>query len=96
MNIEYICFLQPYQILILNIIVPRYQTEYEYRIYSFLETSPNMNIEYIQCKLLMIPLHRKVHLIFIEYICCPEPDRIRILNIFGLSKLAEYEYQIYS
>ena len=60
-NITYIRVLQPDGIQISNIFVLRYLTEYEYRIYSFLETSRNMNIEYIQCKLLMTPFHRKVH-----------------------------------
>ena len=32
----------------------------------------------------------------IEYICCSQQDWIRILNIFVLRKLAEYEYRIYS
>ena len=44
-----------------NIFVPKYQTKYEYRIYSFLVTWTNMNIEYLSCNLLMTPLYHKVN-----------------------------------
>ena len=47
MIIEYICSLQPDRIQILNIFVPRSLTDYEYRIYLFIETWMNTNIEYI-------------------------------------------------
>ena len=55
MNIKYICVWQPDRIQISNIFVPRYLTEYKYRLYSFLETWPNTNIEYIKYKLFRPP-----------------------------------------
>ena len=49
-NIEYIRSLQHYRIRISNILIPHNLTEYEYRIYLFLATWPNTNIEYIRNK----------------------------------------------
>ena len=45
----------------MNAFVSYNLTEDEYRIYQFLETSPNMSMEYVQCKYLMTPFYRKVH-----------------------------------
>ena len=51
MDIEYIHIYIANQIRISNTSFPRYLTEYENQIYSFLKTWPNTNIEYIKCKL---------------------------------------------
>ena len=48
-NIEY-CSLQPDQIQISNMFLPRNLTEYDYSIYLFLTTRLNTNAEYIQNK----------------------------------------------
>ena len=55
MNIEYIHIQTYYTIRMSNIFIPSNLTEYKYQIYLFLDTWPNTNIEYIQCKPLMTP-----------------------------------------
>ena len=61
-------FLATGQIWISNIFVARYLTKYEYWVYLFWAIWTDMNIEYVECKLLMTP-YSKFSTKCVTYLC---------------------------